>query len=167
MRENDREPVRGAAVPLSAPGVTSPTALLAVLAAITMLFAAFSSAYIVRRGLSSNWAALDLPRLVWAGPAALALTALARERRAWRSALLFAMAAGIVIAESCREVVAIPASRGSSAAAFFYIFSGAMLLCSIAGIVSLLRQDVLLGSLYWLYLAAMSTWLLLLLQVLR
>lgn len=40
------------------------TGLLALLAAITMLFAAFSSAYIVRRGISNDWTPLP-SALLW------------------------------------------------------------------------------------------------------
>jgi cytochrome c oxidase subunit III len=41
------------------------TGLLVLLAASVMLFAAFTSAYIVRRGLSNDWAAMPLPKILW------------------------------------------------------------------------------------------------------
>src|SRR5262245_41842483 len=47
--------------------------LIAALSAITMLFAAFSSAYIVRRGLGNDWAPLSFPKIVVVTPFLLIL----------------------------------------------------------------------------------------------
>gem|GEM_PF-2064047 len=42
--------------------------LIAALSAITMLFAAFTSAYIVRRGLGNDWAPISLLRIIFVTP---------------------------------------------------------------------------------------------------
>src|ERR1700690_486331 len=44
----------------------SMTGLMVLLAATTMAFAAFTSAFVVRRGISNDWVALPLPPIVWA-----------------------------------------------------------------------------------------------------
>ena len=41
------------------------TGMLLALGAVTMLFAAFTSAYIVRKGLSDDWVSLPLPNILW------------------------------------------------------------------------------------------------------
>jgi len=41
------------------------TGLMVLLAATTMAFAAFTSAFVVRRGMSNDWIGLPLPRVLW------------------------------------------------------------------------------------------------------
>ena len=55
------------------------TGLMVLLAATTMAFAAFTSAFVVRRGISNDWIALPLPRIVWANTAVLLLSSLLLE----------------------------------------------------------------------------------------
>jgi len=43
----------------------SMTGLMVLLAATTMAFAAFTSAFVVRRGMSNDWVGLPLPRILW------------------------------------------------------------------------------------------------------
>ncbi len=50
------------------------------LGAITMVFAAFTSAYIVRRGLSNDWSPTQIPGLLWFNTAILVLSSLTLER---------------------------------------------------------------------------------------
>src|SRR5689334_5899152 len=47
------------------------TGLLVLLTASTMVFAAFTSAFWVRRGLSNDWAPTPLPRVLWVNTAVL------------------------------------------------------------------------------------------------
>lgn len=63
------------------------TGLLVLLAASVMLFAAFTSAFVVRRGLSDDWVSLPLPRILWLNSAVLVLSSVALElaRRALKS----------------------------------------------------------------------------------
>ncbi len=52
-----------------------------------MLFAAFTSAFFVRRGMSNDWVNTPLPRILWINTAVLVVSGLALElaRRALRS----------------------------------------------------------------------------------
>jgi cytochrome c oxidase subunit 3 len=65
----------------------SMTGLMVLLAATTMAFAAFTSAFVVRRGISNDWVALPLPPIVWANTAALLASSLLLEiaRRSLRA----------------------------------------------------------------------------------
>lgn len=47
------------------------TGLMVLLAATTMAFAAFTSAFVVRRGMSDDWVALHLPPVLWLNTAVL------------------------------------------------------------------------------------------------
>ena len=49
------------------------------LLAITMMFVAFTSAYIVRGGLSDDWQAIELPLLLWLNAALLLLSSVTME----------------------------------------------------------------------------------------
>jgi cytochrome c oxidase subunit III len=65
----------------------SMTGLMVLLAATTMAFAAFTSAFVVRRGISNDWVALPLPRIVWLNTAVLLFSSLMLElaRRSLKS----------------------------------------------------------------------------------
>ncbi len=141
---------------------TADSGLLALIAAITMLFAAFSSAYIVRRGLANGWTPLALPPIVLVSPIALIL---ARGR----AALPFGAIAILVIIETWRELALSGVSAASNAgAAFFFIFSGGFVLSAIAGMAALVVQrNSRSARLFWIYLAGLWCWLLLLLEVWR
>jgi len=57
----------------------SMTGLMVLLAATTMAFAAFTSAFVVRRGMSNDWVGLTLPRIVWVNTAVLLVSSLMLE----------------------------------------------------------------------------------------
>jgi cytochrome c oxidase subunit III len=63
------------------------TGLYVLLAASTMLFAAFTSAMVVRRGLSDDWASMAKPSILWLNTAILLASSAALEvaRRAIKS----------------------------------------------------------------------------------
>jgi cytochrome c oxidase subunit III len=63
------------------------TGLLVLLAASVMLFAAFTSAFFVRRGLSNDWVDTPLPHILWVNTAVLLASSGALElaRRALRT----------------------------------------------------------------------------------
>ncbi len=109
------------------------------LATVTMLFAAFTSAYIVRRS-GSDWRHVALPPILWFNSLVLATSSVAVEiaslrgsRTAWRSSAA-AMAAAFVLGlvflggqvAAWREMVAagvyLPTSPHSS---FFFMLTGA------------------------------------------
>jgi cytochrome c oxidase subunit 3 len=54
--------------------------MLVLMAAVTMLFAAFTSAYIVRKGISDDWLATAFPPLVWVNTLVLLASSLTMER---------------------------------------------------------------------------------------
>ncbi len=139
---------------------SSGAGLLAIVAAITMLFAAFSSAYIVRRGLASGWTPLALPPIVWVSPIAMIL---ARGR----AALPLGAIALLAIVETWRQLALSGVSTATNAgAAFFFIFSIGFVLCAIASMVALFVQRRSRSArLFWIYLAGLWCWLLLLLEV--
>src|SRR3954467_12487161 len=55
------------------------TGMYLALIGITMMFVAFSSAYVVRAGLSDDWQAIELPRLLWLNTAILLLSSVTTE----------------------------------------------------------------------------------------
>ena len=63
------------------------TGVLVLLAAVTMLFAAFTSAMVVRRGLAGDWVSIPLPGILWANTAVLIASSVVIEmaRKALRS----------------------------------------------------------------------------------
>jgi cytochrome c oxidase subunit 3 len=60
---------------------------MVLLAASVMLFAAFTSAFFVRRGLSNDWVETPVPRILWMNTGVLVASSIAIElaRRALRS----------------------------------------------------------------------------------
>ncbi len=109
------------------------------LATVTMLFAAFTSAYIVRRS-GSDWRHVALPSILWVNSAVLAASSLAVEfaqqqgaRGRWRAStagMLLAVGLGVVFLAgqviAWRQMVAagvyLPTSPHSS---FFFMLTGA------------------------------------------
>src|SRR5579859_505371 len=63
------------------------TGLMVLLAASVMLFAAFTSAFFVRRGLSNDWVDTPMPRILWLNTLVLVASSCLVElaRRALRS----------------------------------------------------------------------------------
>ena len=63
------------------------TGMFIGLAGIIMIFAAFSSAYVVRKGLSDDWQSTSLPRILWPNTLVLLASSLTLEkaRRSWRA----------------------------------------------------------------------------------
>ncbi len=56
------------------------TGLFVLLAASTMVFAAFTSAFVVRRGLSDDWASMHKPPILWVNTAVLLASSLVLDR---------------------------------------------------------------------------------------
>jgi cytochrome c oxidase subunit 3 len=122
------------------------------LATVTMLFAAFTSAYLVRRG-GSDWSYIPLPTVLWANTLVLAASSLALEaasraghRRNWVLAnagflvaivLGFAFVGGQWLAwrQLQRAGIYLPANPSSS---FFYMMTGAHAIHVIAALGVLL-----------------------------
>lgn len=120
---------------------TATTGLIALVAATTMLLAAFSSAYIVRRGLSNDWVPLQLPPVLAGSAVLLVLSSLTLEmgRRSFgahnrgRFAPFWfagpALGACFVLAQAYgwNQINQTGISAASSpSAAFVYVLSGTM-----------------------------------------
>ena len=56
------------------------TGLFVLLAATTMVFAALSSAFVVRRGLSDDWASMHKPPILWVNTIVLLVSSLVLDR---------------------------------------------------------------------------------------
>jgi cytochrome c oxidase subunit 3 len=122
------------------------------LATVTMLFAAFTSAYVVRRS-GSDWRHVDLPSILWINTAILAASSVAVEianraglRRRWRNASIalgvavalgLAFLAGQLLAwrDLVRAGVYLPSNPHSS---FFFMMTGAHGVHVVAALVVLL-----------------------------
>ena len=63
----------------SVPARAYRTGMWMALAAITMLFAAFTSAMVVRKGISNDWVPTALPRILWLNTAVLLSSSLTLE----------------------------------------------------------------------------------------
>jgi cytochrome c oxidase subunit 3 len=129
------------------------------LATVTMLFAAFTSAYIVRRA-GTDWRPVLLPQVLWLNTALLVVSSVILElgRRAADRARWQAARAGFVVAmllglgflvgqwAGWRELVAqgvyVPTSPHSS---FFYMLTGVHALHLCAGLLVLLVGAVRLS----------------------
>ena len=135
----------------------SMTGLMVLLAATTMAFAAFTSAFVVRRGISNDWVAMPLPRIVWANTAVLLLSSLLLElaRRSLKTGRRTAFnrywTAGTVLgalfllgqAFAWRELYAagiFVATNPSSS--FFYLLTAAHGLHILGGLTALVYVDV-------------------------
>ena len=108
------------------------TGVMMLLAAVTMLFAAFTSAMVVRRGLSGDWVSTPLPHILWLNTVLLAASSFVlREAPTSRTAAVrkrFAVALGILFLagqlEAWRELNAAGVYLPSNpAASFFYILT--------------------------------------------
>ncbi|HTT65668.1 MAG TPA: cytochrome c oxidase subunit 3 [Bryobacteraceae bacterium] len=135
----------------------SMTGLLVLLAATTMAFAAFTSAFWVRRGISNDWVALPLPRIVWANTAVLLASSILLElaRRALRSGrrtvfngywtagtvlgALFLVGQAFVWLQLNREGIFVASNPSSS---FFYLLTATHGLHILGGLSALAYVDV-------------------------
>jgi len=159
--------------------------LIAALSAITMLFAAFSSAYIVRRGLGNDWEPLALPKIIAVTPFLLILGSVFLEyggkgKGGRKFVWSLSTAAGLGALFVCAQIFGwLKLSAGvriptHPAATFFCIFSVSISLFVSGGIVALLAslgrgargelhsKNVIYYwhylSLLWLYLLGLLYW---------
>jgi len=133
------------------------TGLLVLLTASTMVFAAFTSAFWVRRGLSNDWAPTPLPRVMWLNTAVLLASsalleigrrALKAGRRAefnryWTGGTALGVLFLLGQALAWRQLSAAGffiASNPSSS--FFYVLTAAHATHVLGGITALVYVDV-------------------------
>lgn len=149
---------------------------MAGLAAITMLFAAFTSAYVVRRGFSADWLGLSLPSIAYANLGPLAATsvilAVGRRRGSMINVFLAGGATFGLLACVCQILAWRSASEVGPATAFFRVISGFFLVFLIVGVAALLYRtyrpcgsSISSHLLYWLYLCGLWIYLLIFLSV--
>ena len=153
---------------------TALTGTAAGLAATTMFFTALSSAYFVRRGISGEWTALELPRvLVWSMVPGITVSITAElARRRTRgyfdrtTKMLLGCGAALAGAFVAMHGYAFRdlAAKGTSAAALFCVMDTALLVLIAGGLVALLSVRTTSGvtviSCYWHYVNVL--WILLL-----
>lgn len=171
------------------------TGLWMGLAAIVMLFAAFTSAFVVRKGVSTDWVSTTLPPVIYLNTFVLLLSSATLEvsRRSltagrsgafarWLYATVIlgmAFVAGQFVAwrQLASHGVYLASNPGSS---FFYVLTGAHAVHLLGGIVALFylvlraqritvasRRPVAvdLTSVYWHFMDALWIYILLLLTV--
>ncbi|HLK67850.1 MAG TPA: heme-copper oxidase subunit III [Bryobacteraceae bacterium] len=133
------------------------TGLWVLLAASTMVFAAFSSAFVVRRGLSDDWAAMHKPPVLFVNTLVLLASSvvLDQSRTALRSGnrsgfnLWWTIATGLGILFLCGQGVAwyqlkeagVFVSTNPSSS-FFYVLTAAHAFHLVGGVAALLYVDV-------------------------
>ena len=133
------------------------TGMFLALLAITMMFVAFTSAYIVRGGLSDDWQAVELPTLLWLNAGLLLLSSVTIEaaRRAlnngfraacnWWLAVTTILGAaflgGQLLAWKQLSAHGIYVATNPSSS-FFYLLTGAHGLHLLGGLLALLYIDL-------------------------
>jgi cytochrome c oxidase subunit 3 len=171
------------------------TGIYVLLAAITMLFAGFSSALVVRSGLGDDWSGIPIPPVLWMSTAAIALSSAVLEvafrslsagnrlgfSRLWSAGtalgLVFLAGQWMAWQQLRAQGLYVSSSPGSS---FFYLFTVAHALHVAGGIAALLyievqalrltlgptkRTAVEVTRLYWHFLAGLWLYLILLFQL--
>lgn len=124
------------------------TGVWLALAAVVMLFAAFTSAFVVRKGMSFDWRPTALPSILWLNTAVLLASSftIERARREWNSSLswlsattalgLVFLAGQLVAWRELKAAGVYMASNPSSS--FFYLLTGAHGLHLLGGVLALL-----------------------------
>lgn len=153
-----------------------PMGLMAVLATVTMLFAAFTAAMLIRR-TGPDWARVPVPPVAWANLGVLAASSLAleaarrRARRPWA-----AIALGFVFVGGQLMVWQTLAARGiflptNPHASFLYMLSALHALHVLGGLAALAwtaRRPASLAhaAIYWHFVGIVWLYLLILLSTL-
>jgi cytochrome c oxidase subunit 3 len=133
------------------------TGLWVLLAASTMVFAAFTSAFVVRRGLSDDWATMHKPPILFANTAVLLISSLVldQSRRAlksgdrtrfnswWTAATLLGILflGGQAFAWYQLKQAGVYVSTNPSSS-FFYVLTAAHAFHLLGGVAALVYVDV-------------------------
>jgi len=133
------------------------TGLMVLLAAVVMFFAALTSAFIVRRGLSNDWITTRIPSLLWLNTALLlassAVLELARralkagKRESFNRLWTFGSALGVLFLAGQYAAWLQLRAQGiylatNPSSSFFYVLTAAHALHLIGGVVALLYVSV-------------------------
>ena len=133
------------------------TGLFVLLAASTMVFAAFTSAFVVRRGLSDDWASMAKPAILWVNTVILLASSFVLDlsRRAlkagnrsrfnfWWSAgtalgILFLVGQSVAWYQLRQAGVFVATNPSSS---FFYVLTAAHAFHLLGGVAALVYVDI-------------------------
>ena len=163
------------------------TGMMVGLAGILMLFTGFTSAFLVRRGLGSDWQGLQLPPLLWVNTLVLLVSSgcleMARKRvhdilalrRWWLAATVlgvaFLIGQGVVWKQLWNAGLFLSTNPSSS---FFYVLTATHGIHLLGGVIALLvlngklwkgllnRMHVGVMALYWHFMDGLWVFLLLL-----
>ncbi|MAE75986.1 MAG: cytochrome oxidase subunit III [Planctomycetes bacterium] len=157
---------------------TNEVTVLAVLAVVTMLFAAFTASYLIRR-TGTDWGHIQLPSLVWVTTVVLALSSgtleLARKGRrgGWLGMTLALGLTFVVLQVLAWQSLAADGVFAASHphSAFYYMLTGVHAVHVIGGIGALLvatKRPTFVGlcALYWHFVGLVWVWVLLVLKFL-
>ena len=127
------------------------TGMMLGLAAILMLFAAFTSAYVVRKGLSDDWRATAFPGILWLNSMVLLASSFTLEKaRRWRQVqarfqgwwwattglgMIFLIGQIVAWQELVAGGVYVNTNPSSS---FFYLLTGTHAVHLLGGVIALL-----------------------------
>lgn len=168
------------------------TGMWVALGGIVMLFTAFTSAYVVRKGLSDDWEPFAMPPLVWLNTAVLLASgfSLEKARRAFPSidalgrwwwtatALGAAFLAGQILLWNQLVAAGVYLS-GNPSSSFFYVLTGAHGVHLLGGLAALIwlgwklragrltRTAADVMAIYWHFMDGLWIYLLLLLLIWR
>ncbi len=133
------------------------TGIFVLLAASTMLFAAFTSAYVVRRGTGEDWASMPKPPILLVNTVVLLASSVvldmsrralkARDRNRfnlwWTAATILGVLFLVGQALAWRELKNAEIFAGTSpASAFFYVLTATHALHLLGGLAALVYVDV-------------------------
>jgi cytochrome c oxidase subunit 3 len=133
------------------------TGLYVLLAASTMVFAALTSALVVRRGLSDDWASMAKPQILWVNTAVLLASSLALEmaRRALKAGVrgrfntwwsigtalgLLFLGGQFLAWQQLKNAGVFISSNPSSS--FFYVLTASHAFHLLGGVIALIYVDV-------------------------
>jgi cytochrome c oxidase subunit 3 len=142
--------------PLGSSRRTAFAGLILLVAATAMVFAAFTAAFVMRRGLSGDWARIPRPPILWVNTAVLLISSFALEgsRRAlkagdrgrfnfwWTAAsalgVLFLLGQALVWRQLWSRGIYMASNPGSS---FFFVLTAAHAFHLLGGVAALLYVD--------------------------
>ena len=141
----------------------SVTGVMMLLAAVTMLFAAFTSAMVVRRGLSGDWVTTPLPAILWVNSVLLVASSLLLTGRYQSTAKVLGLIFLCGQFEAWRELTAagifLPTNPSAS---FFYILTFTHAAHVLGGLFALQFANRQAAAVYWHFMTGLWIYVLLL-----
>lgn len=144
----------------------SVTGVMMLLASVTMLFAAFTSAMVVRRGLSGDWVMTSLPGILWVSTVVIVASSLLLAVRYQHTA----KALGVIFLcgqfEAWRELAAAGIYLPSNpSASFLYILTATHAAHVVGGLVALQFAGRQAAAVYWHFMTGLWIYVLLLFSI--